>query len=71
MTESGLPTGAVTTFLGQVRGENLGKRVLRLEYEGYEPLALKSFERISTEAKGRWPRYHARRTPPVGNARGR
>ena len=40
------PAGAVTSFIGQVRGDNLGKRVIRLEYEGYEPLALKTFERI-------------------------
>ena len=47
--------GAVTSFLGQVRGHNLGKQVLRLEYEAYEPLALKSFERIAAEARDRWP----------------
>ena len=47
--------GAVTSFLGQVREDNLGKRVLRLEYEGYEPLAVKAFERIATEAETRWP----------------
>ena len=49
------PPGAVTTFLGQVRGDNLGKRVLYLEYEGYEPLAVKVFLRIAREAEGRWP----------------
>ncbi len=27
------PAGAVTSFIGQVRGDNLGKRVIRLEYE--------------------------------------
>jgi len=47
--------GAITSFLGQVRGHNLGKQVLRLEYEAYEPLALKSFERIASEARDRWP----------------
>ena len=47
--------GAVTSFLGRVRDENLGKRVLKLEYEGYEPLAVKAFERIATEAEERWP----------------
>jgi len=49
------PHGAVTSFLGQVRGQNLGRRVLRLEYEAYEPLALKAFERIAAEAHNRWP----------------
>lgn len=51
--ETGAP-GAVTTFLGQVRDRNLGKRVLHLEYEGYEPLALKAFQRIATEAHQQW-----------------
>jgi len=47
--------GAVTSFIGQVRGHNLGKQVLKLEYEAYEPLAIKTFERIETEAQSRWP----------------
>ena len=47
--------GAVTSFIGTVRGDNLGRRVLRLEYEGYEPLAIKVFGRIADEARARWP----------------
>lgn len=47
--------GAVTTFLGLVRNHNLGRRVHYLEYEAYEPLALKSFERIRSEIEARWP----------------
>lgn len=47
--------GAVTTFLGIVRDHNAGRRVLWLEYEAYEPLALKSFEQIGREAAQRWP----------------
>ena len=35
--------GAVATFVGLVRNENGGRRVLWLEYEAYEPLAVKSF----------------------------
>ena len=49
------PVGAVTSFLGLVRGDNMGKRVVRLEYESYEPLAVKAFERIGSEASHRWP----------------
>jgi molybdopterin synthase catalytic subunit len=48
--------GAVVTFLGLVRNHNLGKSVRYLEYEAYEPLALKSFERIAAEIGDRWPR---------------
>jgi molybdopterin synthase catalytic subunit len=48
-------SGAVATFLGLVRNHNVGRRVLYLNYEAYEPLALKSFERIASEIEGRWP----------------
>jgi molybdopterin synthase catalytic subunit len=47
--------GAVVSFVGSVRGENLGRRVVRLEYEAYSPLAIKAFERIAREAADRWP----------------
>ena len=40
--------GAVATFLGLVRNHNAGRRVRYLEYEAFEPLALKAFERIAT-----------------------
>ncbi len=46
--------GAVVTFLGLVRNHNAGRRVLYLEYEAYEPLALKAFERIAVEIAGKW-----------------
>jgi molybdopterin synthase catalytic subunit len=47
--------GAVVTFLGLVRNHHVGRHVRYLEYEAYEPLALKAFERISHEVEGRWP----------------
>ena len=47
--------GAVATFLGLVRNHNVGRRVQYLEYEAYEPLAIKAFERISQEINGHWP----------------
>ena len=50
--------GAITSFLGTVRNENQGRRVDRLEYEAYEPLAVRSFERIAAEAAERWPDTH-------------
>ena len=40
--------------MGLVRGENLGRRVRFLEYEGYEPLALRAFLRIEQEIHARW-----------------
>lgn len=50
--------GAVTTFIGLVRDENVGRHVLFLDYEAFAPLAVKSFERIAEEASGRWPATH-------------
>ena len=47
--------GAVVTFLGLVRNHNVGRRVHYLEYEAFEPLAIKAFHRIADEARGRWP----------------
>ena len=47
--------GAVVTFLGLVRNHNVGRHVQYLEYEAYDPLALKAFERISEEVERRWP----------------
>ena len=58
LAEAGGPAGwfgAVTSFLGTVRGENLGRRVVELEYEAYEPLAIKAFEIISGEVARHWP----------------
>ncbi len=55
---SGAPVadhGAVVTFVGTVRGWNQGRKVLRLEYEAFEPLALKAFARIADEVAGHWP----------------
>jgi molybdopterin synthase catalytic subunit len=47
--------GAVATFLGLVRNHNAGRSVRYLEYEAYEPLALKAFDRIAGEVAARWP----------------
>jgi molybdopterin synthase catalytic subunit len=47
--------GAVTSFLGIVRNENLNRRVTHLEYEAYEPLAVRALHRIRDEARERWP----------------
>jgi molybdopterin synthase catalytic subunit len=47
--------GAVATFLGLVRNHNLGRTVHHLEYEAYESLALRAFERIAGESAERWP----------------
>lgn len=47
--------GAIACFIGTVRGRGLkGGRVLRLEYEAEEELALKSLESIRRELLEKW-----------------
>jgi molybdopterin synthase catalytic subunit len=47
--------GAVCSFLGVVRATHKGRRVRYLEYEAFDALALKVFERIAAEISGEWP----------------
>ena len=47
--------GGLVTFSGVVRDVSKGKKVTRLEYEAYVPMAEKKLEEIALEAKGRWP----------------
>jgi len=47
--------GAVVTFEGVVREHNQGRRVLYLEYEAYEEMAVKTLQQIGQEIHERWP----------------
>jgi MoaE-MoaD fusion protein len=47
--------GAIVTFAGTTRSENAGRRVIRLEYEAYEPMALSEMRKIACQAGERWP----------------
>jgi molybdopterin synthase catalytic subunit len=46
--------GAVASFIGLVREENQGRRVSFLEYEAYEPLAVRALQLITEEARASW-----------------
>ena len=61
--------GAVASFVGLVRDQNGGRRVTRLDYEAYEPLALRAFAQIETEAVGALAVDGAR--PPSPDRHGR
>jgi molybdopterin synthase catalytic subunit len=43
--------GAVVVFEGVVRNHSRGRATLRLEYEAYEPMAIRKLEEIGREAK--------------------
>ncbi|MDE2050436.1 MAG: ThiF family adenylyltransferase [Gammaproteobacteria bacterium] len=51
--------GGYAAFEGWVRDHNEGRRVRRLEYEAFEPLAIKEGERIIAEAVARFGVEHA------------
>jgi molybdopterin synthase catalytic subunit len=58
LTVAGVPPGhcgAIATFVGAVRDHNRGRRVTHLEYESYEPLAVKALTAIRNEAASEWP----------------
>lgn len=47
--------GAITIFIGVVRGRNAGgEKVLRLEYEAYEEAAVKTLENIISDIKDKY-----------------
>jgi molybdopterin synthase catalytic subunit len=43
------------TFDGVVRDNTKGRRVISLQYEAYEPMAVKEMRRIGAEIRERWP----------------
>ncbi|NUO82745.1 molybdenum cofactor biosynthesis protein MoaE [candidate division KSB1 bacterium] len=48
-------SGGTVLFLGCVRDHSNGQQVVALEYEAYEPMALRQMEHIKAEVCQRWP----------------
>jgi molybdopterin synthase catalytic subunit len=46
--------GGIDIFLGTTRNHSRGKKVVRLEYEAYIPMAVKIIGRIENEIRARW-----------------
>jgi molybdopterin synthase catalytic subunit len=59
--------GGYAAFEGWVRDHNEGQRVRHLEYEAYEPLAVREAERIVAEAVARFGIAHAACAHRVGD----
>ena len=55
MAREAMGGGAIATFTGLVRDHNQGRKVNFLEYEAYEPLAVRALELIVNEACETWP----------------
>ena len=48
-------SGGINVFIGTVRDATRGKKVLRLEFEAYEKMAIKEINKIAEETVRRWP----------------
>lgn len=46
--------GAIDIFIGTTRDQAGGKKVLTLEYEAYEPMAIRLMQNIAREAQSHW-----------------
>ena len=49
--------GAWVTFFGAVRASNRGKTVVAVEYDAFEPLAVRVLTAIAEEARAKWNRH--------------
>jgi len=47
--------GGIDVFIGTVRDATKGKRVIKLEFETYEAMALKEMRKIADDAFEKWP----------------
>jgi molybdopterin synthase catalytic subunit len=47
--------GAVDVFIGTVRNKTQEKRVVRLDYEAYDSMAMAQMRKLAEETAGKWP----------------
>ena len=47
--------GGEVLFVGKVRNHTQGKVVIRLDFEAYEPMAIKEMKKIAEQAMSTWP----------------
>ncbi|RYU78286.1 molybdenum cofactor biosynthesis protein MoaE [Hymenobacter persicinus] len=47
--------GAVNSFIGTVRNQSTGRRVVRLDYEAYDAMAVHQMRRVAEQAQEMWP----------------
>jgi molybdopterin synthase catalytic subunit len=48
-------SGGIDVFIGTVRNATKGKKVVKLEFEAYEPMAIAEMEKIAKQAFEKWP----------------
>ena len=47
--------GGIDVFIGTVRDQTKGKKVVRLEFEAYEKMAMSEMQKIADEMMKQWP----------------
>ena len=47
--------GGINVFIGTVRNQTKGKKVIRLEFEAYRPMAIAEMRKIAEQIGERWP----------------
>lgn len=58
--------GGTTVFIGTVRDQTKGKKVVRLEFESYIPMAEKEMRKIADYIKEKWGALHVSMHHRVG-----
>lgn len=48
-------SGAIDVFIGTTRNKTSEKPVVRLDFEAYEPMAIKELQKIVDRARHQWP----------------
>jgi molybdopterin synthase catalytic subunit len=48
-------SGGIDVFIGTVRNATKGKKVVHLEFEAYEPMAISEMKKIAEAAINKWP----------------
>ena len=47
--------GGIDIFVGTVRDNTKGRKVVHLEFEAYGPMAISEMQKIAEQAKAKWP----------------
>ncbi len=50
--------GGTVVFVGTVRNQTKGKKVVRLDFEAYGPMAKKEMEKIAMQVEKKWNALH-------------
>lgn len=48
-------SGGIDVFIGTVRDATQGRRVIKLEFEAYEPMAISEMKKIAAHVINQWP----------------